>query len=132
MPCPNHICTGISKKFLNSFCQVSDCRRGRFLDEQVAWSPMVECETYQLHRFIQIHKKPGHLRIRNRDRVPRFNLLNEKGNYAAAAAHHIPITGTADHRAAFPGSNASVCENNMLHHRLADSHRINGICRLIR
>ena len=61
---------------------------------------MLKREGNQIHRLIQVHEKPGHVRIGNRDRGLALDLVNEEGDHRAAAAHDIAIPRAGQNRTA--------------------------------
>ena len=92
---------------------------------------MLKREHDQIHGLVQIHQETGHVRIGDRDGIARLDLVDKQRDHAAAAAHDIAVAGAADGRAAALGRHAGVGKDDMLHHRLGNTHRIDGVGSLV-
>ena len=111
--------------------QVPDGGSIRFLDEQIPRLSVGESEEHQLHRLVQVHEETGHVRVGDGDGLARLDLLDEQGDHAAPAAHHVAVAGAAD-GGVLRLDGAGFRADDLFHHRLGRSHSIDRIGCLVR
>ena len=127
----NNVCAGIAEQLLDSFCQITNGRSVRLLDEQVTRIAMLEGKHNKIHSLVQIHQESSHVGVSDSDRVADLDLVDEQRDNTAAAAHNIAVAGAADSRAAALSSHTGVGKDDVLHHSLGDAHGIDRIGCLI-
>src|SRR6185437_8180880 len=96
MPCADYpYLTFFSIELQQRFGQHFDGGRGCFLDEEVALSPMFEGIEHEIDGIFERHHEPGHVRIRYRDGLTFFYLLDEQRYHRSPGGHHIAISRSA-------------------------------------
>ena len=116
--CTNDICASVTKQLLYGPSQVTNSGSISLLDKQITRVSMLESKHNQIHSLVQIHQETGHVRISDRNRITRFNLINKQRNNTAAATHNITITCTANCRSSTLCSYTCISINDVLHHSL--------------
>ena len=102
---------------------------GGFLDEDVAVLAVLEGEEDEVDGLLEAHDEAGHGRFREGDWGAGTDLVNPERNDAAAAAHDVAVAGAAN--AGIQGV-AALGHRHLLLQGLADAHRIDRICGLVR
>ena len=92
---------------------------------------MLEREHDQIHGLVQVHEEAGHVGVGDGDGLAGLDLVDEQGNHAAAAAHHVAVPGAADGGAAPLRGHAGVGVNHVLHHSLGNAHGVDGVGGLV-
>ena len=88
---------------------------------------MLERKADEFYRFVQIHKKTGHIGVCNRYRVSRVNLVDKLRYNRASGTHYISVSRAADDCTAPLSSHTGIGVYNMFHHRFTDSHGVDRI-----
>ena len=77
-------------------------RRG-LLHEEVARLAVLEGVEHQVHRIVERHHEPGHVRIGDGQRLALPNLLDEQRDDRAARGHDVAVAGDAERASLFGG-----------------------------
>ena len=115
-------------------CRGEGVQRGRrsLLHEQVAVVPVRERVHHEVHSIVQRHHEPRHVRVRYRYRLALHHLLHPQRNHRPAGGHHIAVPSAADSRRRSLAELAPLRYRHLLHHRLADAHRVDRVGSLVR
>ena len=108
------------------------CGRRCLLNEQVAVVAVRERVHHEVHSIVQRHHEPRHVRVSYRYRLPLHHLLDPQRNHRPAGGHHIAVPRAADRRRRSLAELAPLRYRHLLHHRLADAHRVDRVGRLVR
>src|SRR5699024_1016231 len=127
----NDLTLSFTQYLHDTLSQISNRTRVCFLYEQVTRFSMLESERHKIDGFIQIHKKAGHVRVSNGNRCLCHNLVNEKRNNRASAAHNITVASTGKDCATTLESFLRPGLYHLLADRLGHTHGIDRICRLV-
>ena len=106
-------------------------RRG-LLHEQVAVVAVSERVHHQVDRIVEGHHEPRHVRVGYRDGLALHHLLDPQGDHRTAGGHHVPVPRAADRRGGSLPELAPLRYRHLLHHRLGDPHRVDGVGGLVR
>ena len=110
--------------------QHGDSAGRSLLDQDVAAFPVLESEEHQVHRLLQRHDEPGHLRFRDGEGLARLYLVDPQGHHAAPGAEDVSVAGAAD-LGALRADGAALGHDDLFHHGLGGSHGVDGVGRLI-
>ena len=117
---------GVAEQLLHRLGQIADGGGIALLHEQIARVGMLEGKLHQVHRLVQVHQKTGHVRVGDGDGLAGLDLVDEQGNHAAAAAHHVAVTGAAD-GGILCLYGAGLGADHLFHHGLGDAHGVDGV-----
>ena len=102
--------------------------RGRgFLYEQVAVTTVLERVQDQVYGIVEGHHEAGHVGVGDGDDLVGFHLFYPQGDDAAAAGHHVAVTGAADGRSGIGAELTGFGDGYFFHHGFADAHCIDGV-----
>ena len=112
---------------LEGFCKyVESCGR-RLLNEEVTVVAMLKGIHDKIDSVIKCHHEPGHVKIRDGDRLTFHHLLYPKRNNGTTASHYISITGAANGGFCIRTQSASLSNGDLFHHRFGDTHGIDRV-----
>ena len=101
----------------------------RLLHEDITARAVLESEEDEIDRLIERHDEARHRGLRDRNGVAVLDLVDPERDDAPARAHDVAVTRTADlglvRRAGFG-------DDDLLHHGLGGTHRVDGIGGLVR
>ena len=103
-----------------------------FLHKQVAGVGVSECEHHKIDGLVERHHEAGHLRHGNGHGFASLDLFDKQRDNTATAAHHIAVTGGANHRTALAGARiTALVDGQLLHQGLGHTHRVDRISGLV-
>ena len=118
-----------AEKLANGFSLSADRACGSFLNKQIAVFAVFEGKQNKIDRFVQRHDESRHLRLGKRDGLSVFYLFDPERYYAAAAAHYVAVTRTANLGFA---AVSGLRHRDFFLNRLGDAHCVDGVCGFVR
>ena len=115
----------------DGFCQCLNGARRGFLHQNIPADAVLEGKQHQVHRFLQRHDEPGHVRLGDGDGVARLDLVDPQRDDAAPGAHDVSIAGAADF-GLFRRNRPGFGDDDLLHHGLGGAHGVDGVGGLVR
>ena len=121
---------GVAEQLLHRLGQHADGGGVALLHKQVAGVGVLKGELHQVHRLVQVHQETGHVRVGDGDGLARLDLVDEQGDDAAPAAHHVAVAGAAD-GGVLCLHGAGLGADDLFHHGLGDAHGVDGVGSLV-
>lgn len=120
-----------SKQLAYGQGQVADGRGRRLLHKGVALLGVGEGVEHQVHRIVDGHEEPGHVRVGDGQRLAFLDQLDEQRDDRPARGHDVAVAGAAQGGAGRVDK-TGLGHHQLFHQRLGDAHGIDGVDRLVR
>lgn len=118
------------EEFKQRLGQIGNGRGRSFLHKDVALIAVRVGVEDQVHRIVQGHEKAGHVRVGDGEGFALFDQFDKQGDDRTTRGHDIAVAGTVEGRLLGVGK-ARFGDDDLLHHRLGDSHGVDRIHRLV-
>ena len=102
---------------------------GCLLHQNIAARAVLEGEEDEIDRLIERHDEARHRRLRDGDGIAVLDLVDPERNDAPPRAHDVAVARAADLRLV---RRAGLGDDDLLHHGLGGTHRVDGIGGLVR
>ena len=121
------VCT---KELLHRLGKVADGARRCLLYQDVPGVCMLVGVENQIDGLVEGHDEAGHGGLGHRQWFARLDLFHEQGNNRASGTEYVAVPCSADERLVF-SHRTGLCNKDLLHHRLAGPHGVDGIGGLV-